>query len=87
MDTGNARWKLCCSEVYKDELIFFSQIIFLLMVVIFSMHQILNKVENQEIYFSLLGSALGTILPAPSMARTPPRGSPVTEAVTVSVQT
>jgi hypothetical protein len=87
MDTGNARWKLCCSEVYKDELIFFSQIIFLLMVVIFSMHQILNKVENQEIYFSLLGSALGTILPAPSMTRSP-RSSTVSGAeVSVAVQT
>jgi len=87
MDTGNARWKLCCSEVYKDELIFFSQIIFLLMVVIFSMYQILKKVENQEIYFSLLGSALGTILPAPSMTRATRRGSRSMEAVSVAVQT
>lgn len=69
MDTGNVRWKLCCSEVYKDELMFFSQIFFLLTVVIFSMVQILKGVDNQEIYFSLLGSALGTILPAPSMTR------------------
>lgn len=71
LEHGEVKWQMCCSEVYKDELIFFSQIFFLLSVVIFSMVQIIRNVDNREIYFSLMSSALGVILPAPTMAREP----------------
>ena len=60
-------WRMCCSVLHKAEVVFFVQIIFLFTIMIFSMVQIINKVENQEIYFSLLSSCIGIIIPSPTI--------------------
>ena len=48
------KWELCCSSVYKAEVVFFCQIVFLFTILIFSMVQIVMKANNLEIYFSLI---------------------------------
>jgi len=61
-------WQMCCSVLHKAEVVFFVQIIFLFTIMIFSMVQIISKVDNQEIYFSLLSSCIGIIIPSPTIS-------------------
>lgn len=63
-------WRLCCSVLHKAEVVFFVQIIFLFTIMLFSMIQIINKAESQEIYFSLLSSCIGIIVPSPTITTT-----------------
>ena len=60
-------WRLCCSVLHKAEIVFFVQIIFLFTIMIFSMIQIINKASSPEIYFSLLSSCIGIIVPSPTI--------------------
>ena len=60
-------WQLCCSVLHKAEVVFFVQIIFLFTIMIFSMIQIINKASSPEIYFSLLSSCIGIIVPSPTI--------------------
>jgi hypothetical protein len=61
-------WTLCCSSLHKAEIVFFVQVIFLFTIMIFSMIQIINKADSSEIYFSLLSSCIGIIIPSPSLS-------------------
>ena len=63
-------WRLCCSVLHKAEIVFFVQIIFLFTIMIFSMIQIINKANSPEIYFSLLSSCIGIIVPSPTITTT-----------------
>ena len=63
-------WRLCCSVLHKAEVVFFVQIIFLFTIMLFSMIQIIHKAESQEIYFSLLSSCIGIIVPSPTITTT-----------------
>jgi hypothetical protein len=67
-DDPEQNWKMCCSVLHKAEVVFFVQIVFLFTIMIFSMVQIINKVGNQEIYFSLLSSCIGIIIPSPTIS-------------------
>jgi len=62
------QWPLCCSTLHKSEIVFFVQVIFLFTIMIFSMVQIINKSQSPEIYFSLLSSCIGIIIPSPSLS-------------------
>jgi len=61
------QWQLCCSSVYKAEIVFLTQILFLFIILIFSIVQIILKSENLEIYFSLISSIIGILIPQPKM--------------------
>jgi hypothetical protein len=67
-DTKN-KWDLCCSSVYKSEVVFFCQILFLFTILIFSMVQITMKATNIEIYFSLISTIIGVLIPQPKMSK------------------
>jgi hypothetical protein len=68
----NESWGMCCSSVYKAEVVFFSQIIFLMTILLFSIVQIVKKAETPEIYFSLICTVLGIVIPQPRLNdRTP----------------
>lgn len=67
-DTKN-KWDLCCSSVYKAEVVFFCQILFLFTILIFSMVQITMKANNIEIYFSLISTIIGVLIPQPKMSK------------------
>lgn len=61
------KWQLCCSSVYKAEIVFLTQILFLFIILIFSIVQIVLKSDNLEIYFSLISSIIGILIPQPKM--------------------
>jgi len=63
----NESWGMCCSSVYKAEVVFFSQIIFLMTILLFSIVQIVKKAETPEIYFSLICTVLGIVIPQPRL--------------------
>ena len=63
------RWGMCCSSVYKSEVVFFVQILFLFTILIFSIVQIALKAQNLEIYFSLISSIIGILIPQPKMTK------------------
>jgi hypothetical protein len=66
-DTKHEKWGLCCSSVYKSEVVFMIQIMFLFTILIFSIVQITMRAENLEIYFSLISSIIGILVPSPKM--------------------
>jgi FtsH-binding integral membrane protein len=66
-DTKHEKWGLCCSSVYKSEVVFMIQIMFLFTILIFSIVQITLKSDNLEIYFSLISSIIGILVPSPKM--------------------
>jgi len=68
-DTKHEKWGLCCSSVYKSEVVFMIQILFLFTILIFSILQITMRAENLEIYFSLISSIIGILVPSPKMNR------------------
>jgi hypothetical protein len=65
----DSKWQLCCSSVYKAEIVFLTQILFLFIILIFSIVQIVLKSDNLEIYFSLISSIIGILIPQPKMNR------------------
>jgi len=67
-DDPEENWKMCCSVLHKAEVVFFVQVIFLFTIMIFSMIQIIKKADSSEIYFSLLSSCIGIIIPSPSLS-------------------
>ena len=66
-DTKHEKWGLCCSSVYKSEVVFMIQIMFLFTILIFSIVQITMRAENLEIYFSLISSIVGILVPSPKI--------------------
>jgi hypothetical protein len=67
LEEDKNKWQLCCSSVYKSEIVFLTQILFLFIILIFSIVQIVMKAENLEIYFSLISSIIGILIPQPKM--------------------
>jgi hypothetical protein len=68
-DNKTDKWRLCCSSVYKAEVVFMTQILFLFTILIFSIVQITLKAQNLEIYFSLISSIIGILIPQPKMEK------------------
>lgn len=68
-DNKTDKWTLCCSSVYKAEVVFITQILFLFTILIFSIVQIALKASNLEIYFSLISSIIGILIPQPKMEK------------------
>ena len=66
---GEEKWYMCCSSIHKSEIVFFVQILFIFTLSVFSMIQIVKKADNLEIYFSLIASCLGIIVPSPSLTK------------------
>ena len=66
---NDPEWNMCCSYVHKSELTFFTQIIFLFTILIFSIIQIANNTDNKEMYFSLITGIMGIITPSPQFKR------------------
>ncbi len=69
-NVSNDEWA-CCSIKNKSEIKYFTQVFFGLLIMCFSMYQIIKNGtgKGQEVYISLLSSTLGYFLPSPSMNR------------------
>jgi hypothetical protein len=57
----------CCSKTDKRLINFLVQFFLALLIIIFSIYQIINKANNPEIYFSLLSSTFSIFIKAPSL--------------------
>ena len=57
----------CCSKTDKRLINFLVQFILALIIIIFSIYQIISKANNPEIYFSLLSSTFSIFIRAPSL--------------------
>lgn len=67
-------WDTCCSRTSQSFIKYTVQVGIGLIVILFSMVQIINKVENPEIYFSLLSGTMGIFFPHPSLTpQRPPK--------------
>jgi hypothetical protein len=60
-------WCLSGHSVRKSQIVFFSQVILVYMVVIASIINISLQVGDQNVWIILLGSAVGYLLPSPSL--------------------
>jgi len=68
MDNNIDQWS-CCSIKNKEEIRYFIQCGFGIMIMIFCMFKLISNNSNNEVYISLLSSTLGYFLPAPTMNR------------------
>jgi hypothetical protein len=57
----------CCSKTDKRLINFVVQFLLALLIIIFSIYQIINNAKNPEIYFSLLSSTFSIFIKAPSL--------------------
>ena len=57
----------CCSKTDKRLINYLVQFILALIIIIFSIYQIIMKANNPEIYFSLLSSTFSIFIRAPSL--------------------
>jgi len=57
----------CCSKTDKRLINFIVQFLLALLIIIFSIYQIINNAKNPEIYFSLLSSTFSIFIKAPSL--------------------
>ncbi|MEI7604472.1 MAG: hypothetical protein WCJ19_05645 [bacterium] len=57
----------CCSKTDKRLINYLVQFILALIIIIFSIYQIIAKANNPEIYFSLLSSTFSLFIRAPSL--------------------
>lgn len=57
----------CCSIRNKDEVKYFTQVIFGLIIIGFSMFQIIKNGEDKQIFINILSTTFGLFLPAPTI--------------------
>ena len=63
----NENWG-CCSVRNKDEIIYFTQSFFGLLLSCFSMYQIsINDARDNNVWVAMLSSTVAVFLPAPTM--------------------
>ena len=61
------QWCFSGHKVAKDQIVYFTQIFVVLVVVLFSIVNLTLGLPNKDIWIILLSSTLGYILPSPSM--------------------
>ncbi len=72
IEQSREEWKLCCSNSSSALIKYVSQMSVCASVLIFSGAQIImNPEQDNSIYFSLIGSVVGYILPSPSLSANP----------------
>lgn len=67
MDSNNINDWQCCSIKNKDEIKYFVQCGFGLIMIVFSMIMIIREDVDKTVWISLLSSVFGLFLPAPTM--------------------
>jgi hypothetical protein len=68
-DTSSNRWTVCWQEVPSREVIFFTQVIILYVVICVSLANLSLGIGNQTLWSSLLAGSLGYLLPSPSIGK------------------
>lgn len=67
--TSDEQWTLCCSKSSKQFVMYLTQTVVLMSVLIFAIAMLASAQEgtNRDLYVSLLSSVLGIYLPAPQI--------------------
>ena len=63
----SAQWKVCCSKVPKEEVVFISQVVTALIVIISGLLNITLTQENSSLWATLVSGAVGYLLPGPRL--------------------
>lgn len=61
------QWILCGKQVPRGEVVFFSQIIIIYIVILSSLINLSFGIGNQSFFICLISSCLGYLLPAPNL--------------------
>ena len=68
-ETSSNRWTVCWQEVPSREVIFFTQVIILYVVICISLSNLSLGIGNQTLWSSLLAESLGYLLPSPTIGK------------------
>jgi len=71
-ESGQSKWRACGSSMPKAELVFFSQILVLYIVIVTCIVNLSIGNGDSNLWTALLSSSLGYILPNPSLKRKKP---------------
>ena len=67
--TRTSRWTICYHQVPSQEVIFFTQVILIYIVVCVSLTNITLSADNRILWSSLLSGCLGYLLPNPKIVK------------------
>jgi hypothetical protein len=62
------KWKCCKEDIPTHQILFFTQVILIYIVVLTCIANLAYGNEPRELWISLLASGIGYILPAPSLS-------------------
>ena len=65
LSSHGGRWNVFGSEVPKEEIVFFTQVILIYIIAITSIVNLTMEAKNDTLWTSLLSASLGYMLPAP----------------------
>ena len=82
--SDQGQWDTCCSRTSQSFVKYSVQVGIGLIVILFSMVQIINKVENPEIYFSMLSGTMGIFFPHPSLTPSTPMSAVIEQSPKVA---
>ena len=67
LSSHGGRWNVFGSEVPKEEIVFFAQVILIYIIAITSIVNLTMEAKNDTLWTSLLSASLGYMLPAPQL--------------------
>ena len=67
LSSHGGRWNVFGSEVPKEEIVFFAQVILIYVIAITSIVNLTMEAKNDTLWTSLLSASLGYMLPAPQL--------------------
>ena len=69
---SNSRdWKLCCTKVPKEQVVFICQVVTALIVIVCGLLNIALTKENTSLWATLVSGAVGYLLPGPRLNSRP----------------
>lgn len=67
--TAPVEWRVCCTSINRECFVFAVQVIAAFSIMTVSLYQIIHEKDTSGTWHGLLGSAFGTLLPAPKLKR------------------
>ena len=67
LSSHGGRWNVFGSEVPKEEIVFFTQVILIYLIAITSIVNLTMEAKHETLWTSLLSASLGYMLPAPQL--------------------
>ena len=67
VSSQGGRWNVFGSNIPKDEIVFFTQVVLIYVIAITSIVNLTMEAKNDTLWTSLLSASLGYMLPAPQL--------------------